>query len=460
MADFFIDDTATGTDSGADWANAFVSFTQLLASAFAAGDRAFVANTHTDGLAVDTTFTFPGTKAAPNRIYSVDNTGSPEPPDNTDLLFGALIDSEDLLVINGSLYMHGMELRSGTTSVASADNLQLSVLSTLQSNQHYEECKFSNQTSNTSSELIIGVIKASNAEAQSVIWTNCVAGLGAGGQAIEIRNTVFKWRNKSGKGVAIDITSSRHANPNLELFRPLTSGVAIELDGLDFSNLSALDGFCGVSSSDGSVGAFTMSNCKLNATSALVTGTRTSHYNGLVATLVNCDDGDTNYLFEEDRVAGNIITDTAKTLNATNGTTAFSWKMVSSADADFAFPLYTPWIPVWVDATGAKTVTMEILHDGGVTNLNNDEFWIEVMYALNPGDPLYGLVDDRMVPLATPAAQADSVEGDWTEDLANQNAQKAVTASITINEKGLIYARLALAKASQTIWVDPDPVVA
>ena len=459
MADFFIDDTATGTDSGADWANAFISFTQLLASAFAAGDRAFVANTHTDGLVADTTFTFPGTIAAPNEIYSVDNTGSPEPPDNTDLLAGALIDCTVDLILNGSFKMWGMDIRSGVTSASNADQLNLAISNALIAKQSYEECKLSSLSTGSGAAIKLGTPSGSSFEGQDIQFVNVVLGLAHVSSSVEVFDADVSWRNKPGLGVAFDITSSRHVNPNLELFDLLDMTSKVDLDGLDLSNLSTLDGLFRVASAKGGQNC-SVNNCKLNATFALVTGTRVARVNANVITLVNCDSGDTNYLFEQDSRQGNIVTDTAKTLNATNGTTAFSWKMVSSADADFIFPLYTPWIPVWVDATGAKTVTMEILHDGGVTNLNDDEFWIEVMYALNTGDPLYGLVDDRMVPLATPAAQADSVEGDWTEDLANENAQKAVTASITINEKGLIYARLALAKASQTIWLDPDPVVA
>lgn len=456
MTDFFIDDTATGTDSGADKTNAFISFTQLLASAFAAGDRAFGAHTHIEGLVADTTFTFPGTVTLLNEIYSVDFAGS-SPPVAADLRAGALIDCTNNLILAGSFYMHGMVIRSGITSASGGDDLNIATSG--QQLQIYEECALATLGSSATATMNIGVTDSSNTGKATVRFINTVLGIGNVNSTVMVENAYVSWRNASGKGVAVDITTSRHANPTMDLFSMSGRSAFVDLDGLDFSNLSDLDGLFDVSGSDDGVQGL-VSNCKLNATFALATGTRGDVPRGNILTLVNCDDGDTNYLFERDVKQGNIVTDTAKTLNATNGTTAFSWKMVSSADADFVDPLYTPWIPVWVDSTGSKTVTLEILHDGGVTNLNDDEFWIEVMFALNTGDPLYGLVTDRMVPLATPAAQTDSVEGDWTEDLANENAQKAVTASITVNEKGLIYARLALAKPSQTIWFDPDPVVA
>lgn len=459
MTDWFVDSGASGANDGTSKTDAYTGVVALLAGAFAAGDRVFGSHTHVEGLTADTTLTFPGTRAAPNEIHSVNFAGS-TPPVAADNLFGAKIDCDDNLKLNGSFHFINFDIRAGETSTTGGDQLELAMSSSVVANQKYENCKLSNLSTNGSAKLTMGLPDSGSNEGQTVELIDCVLGLGGINQSIQVQNCSLKWRNSEGLGVAMDITSTRHKNPTLHLFDPSATGSSIEVDGLDLSNLSALDGLFNVGRNEGSLARLTISNCKVHSVFALVTGTRQSSAHSLVATLVNCDDGDTNYLLEQDSEMGNVVTDTARTLNATDGTTAFSWKMVSSPDANFGFPLYTPWIPVWIDSPGSKTVTLEFLHDGGVTDLNDDEVSIEVMYALNTADPLYGLVTDRMVPLATPAAQADSVEGDWTEDLANENAQKAVTASITVNEKGLIYTRLALAKASQTIWVDPDPVVA
>jgi len=115
---------------------------------------------------------------------------------------------------------------------------------------------------------------------------------------------------------------------------------------------------------------------------------------------------------------------------------------------------------VWNDAVGSsQTVTCEILHDS-VTNLQDDEVWLETEYLGTSGFPLSLFANDRMADiLATPADQAASSETWTTTGLTNPNKQKLVTTQ-TPQEKGWYRCRVVVAKPSYTLYACPKLAVA
>ena len=99
-------------------------------------------------------------------------------------------------------------------------------------------------------------------------------------------------------------------------------------------------------------------------------------------------------------------------------------------------------------------MTCEILHDS-VTNLQDDEVWLETEYLGTSGFPLSLFANDRAADiLATPADQAASTETWTTTGLTNPNRQKLVTTQ-TPQEKGYYRCRVGLAKASYTVYACP-----
>jgi hypothetical protein len=114
----------------------------------------------------------------------------------------------------------------------------------------------------------------------------------------------------------------------------------------------------------------------------------------------------------------------------------------------------------WNETVGsAITATIEILHDSA-TNLKDDEVWAEFIYMGTSGNPLgVSTTDKKTDYFATGADQdAGTGAGNWTHSMANPNSQK-LSATFTVQEKGYISARVHLAKANKTIYVNPDIVV-
>jgi hypothetical protein len=159
---------------------------------------------------------------------------------------------------------------------------------------------------------------------------------------------------------------------------------------------------------------------------------------------------------------GDVYSETTivRTGGASNGTTPLSHKLVSSAARKFTAPLYGPDLVIWNAAVGsAKTATVEIVHDS-VTNLTDAEVWLEVEYLGTSGFPMSLFASDRKADiLATAADQTDSSEAWTTTGLTNPNTQK-LSVTFTPQEIGVVRARVVLAKASATVYVDPLITVA
>ena len=222
---------------------------------------------------------------------------------------------------------------------------------------------------------------------------------------------------------------------------------ASDLSGVAFTNL--LDW------SAEAPGLFTIRNTKLPANINVVTGTNPGP-GGIRVKMHNCDSGDTNYRFAEHSYEGSVVNETTivRTSGASDGTTPISWKMVSSANSKFWYPLVSPEIAIWNDTVGsAKTATIEIVNDG--TTFQDDEIWLEVEYLGTSGFPKGTKLSDRMTNiLATPANQAASTVA-WTTTGLTTPVKQKLSVTFTPQEKGYIQARVMLAELSKTVYIDP-----
>jgi hypothetical protein len=181
--------------------------------------------------------------------------------------------------------------------------------------------------------------------------------------------------------------------------------------------------------------------------------------------MYNCDSSDTNYRLWIAQQFGVITSDTAiyNDAGADDGSAqGFSWKMVSTADAEFPHQVLTSdEIVKWNETTtGTLTATVEIVHDsqGSGTNgaLRDDEIWLEVM-CMDPGGTPIGKWQSDMcanLNLNSNAADQASSSATWTGDSSGWDTQK-LSVSFTPKEKGYVHARVHLAKASATVYVDP-----
>lgn len=173
----------------------------------------------------------------------------------------------------------------------------------------------------------------------------------------------------------------------------------------------------------------------------------------------NCDSADTNYMLWIEDYAGSIKIETAlvKTGGASNGAVPFSLKMAASPNASYpTVPLESCELPaIWNAVTGSPvTVTVDVLHDSA-TNLTDSDIWLEVQYLGTSGFPLSSFINDAKADVLATAADQTASSATWTTTgMSNPNTQK-LAVTFTPQEAGYLQAKVILAKASTTVYVDP-----
>lgn len=437
-------------DSGATWALAKATLAGA-AAIDVKGDFIYLSSSHAEtGGTANFAYTAPSQflTIVATKIISANDAAEPPTSATAGALFslGTGAYSHDW---RGSLYAYGLTLETGDGFFNTDINLN-SYTSAANSRQTWEQCTFRIRGTGSASALCINAAgAASNTDVCFTKWINCSFKTAAN-QPIENYGH-FVWEGGEIEAGTVSLTN---------LFRGAISGrgAVYEISGVDLQNLATTTNIFLVSGSSQMYG--TIKDCRLPAS---WTGSLIS--TGMKAvgrfSMYNCDSGDTNYRLWIEDFTGSIKDETTivKSGGASDGTTPIAWKMTGSASCDeWACPLFTDNIPLWVDTTTSKTVEIDFIHDG-TTNLQNDEVWLEVSY---PGDASYPTAsfarDKRANVLAAPADHASSGATWTTTGLTNPNKQK-LSVTFTPQNKGVCYVRVALAKASQTIYVDPKPTV-
>lgn len=406
----------------------------------AAGDRLYVANDHSFtriGTSVAHNFTSPGTEASPCEIISVD-------PTNATPTYSAGA-TERGGTGNATFAFAGFAYMAGVTCES---NYNGSNRFTFNSNMPWgwtlEDCKLrivdtghgtlslmmfgtnSDQVDNNLLRLINTTVRFGNTKNRinlrcPVEWHG--GGVEAGGAGVPA--TLFLTSN----GVA----SGQFCGVGLDL--SLITGSLVDVSG-------------GISY------AIKLQDCKLGGGVAITTGEFDA--GGITVEVVNCDSGDTNYRTERYSYDGTVLHETTivRTGGASDGVTALSHKFASSANTKFYRPLVGPWISFWNETTGsAVTVAAEVVTDN--VTLTDAEAWIEVEYLGTSGVPLGSFASDRAADiLATPANQTTS-SATWTTTGLTTPVKQTLSKAVTPQEKGVIRARVCLAKASTTMYACP-----
>jgi hypothetical protein len=443
MAGHYVRSGATGSNNGSSWANAFTTLEAAFAAG-GAGDVFYVAHDHQENKAASGNWilTSPGTVSDPCYVLSCDDTA--EPP--TALLTGAVIDLKTgnyTFTITGSAYYYGITF--ATTPNSSSCDMYLG--NSTQFAMIFDRCNLALNGGNSGSFFfLVAAAATTNIDDHCIKLKNCMFTFSHASQYILPVGCRMDWLNGS-------VDSSGTAPITLFVL-PTANASQITIEGVDLSKVTGT--LFDVDAASVPCTNIRLANCKLgdNVTIAnTITG-----QGGAQILMDNCDSGDTNYRMEHYKYQGSIKTETTivKASGASDGTTPHSWKMASLATGPtFAFPLESPWIAQWNDSTGSsKTATIEIVHDSA-TDLTDGDVWIEVEYLGTSGSPIASLADDRKAGYLTAAADQAASSATWTTTgLTNPNTQ-AISVSFTPQEKGFIKARVMLAKANYTIYVDP-----
>ncbi len=456
MANFYVRSTDGNTDNGSTWALAKATLAGAFA-ACAAGDTVFVSKSHSEATGAMLTLASPGTLAAPVYVIGVDDTGNPQPP--TVAQSGAVISSTSGwgLDLQGVAYCSNIEIVCDISGANYEAFLGVGANSSAAGNNYWlvENGSVYQKSAHVGSFIKVGQAGTTTARKRS---------------ALRLKNTPVRFANASQKfelqgdfdweGGALNTTTV--APTALVAFGSVDNaavGIA-RITGVDLSGMASGESLVYLGGNPG--GRVVFVNCKLGSGVSITSGAYTSLIGPLVS-VENCDSADTNYRAGWYSPAGSVTTETTlvRSGGASDGTTSIAWKMASNADADYPIlSVESPYISIWNDTAGSsKTVTVEILHDS-TTNLTDGEIWLEVQYLGTSGFPLSSFISDAKASfLAAAADQTTSSETWTTTGMTNPNKQK-LSVTFTPQEKGYIQAKVYLAKASKTVYVDPKLTVA
>jgi hypothetical protein len=435
MATYFLWSGAGGSETGADWTNAFLTYTAALAAATASGDVIRVHKTHTEELAVDTIYTHQNHIS----VICVDKDASDAPSTMGTAAWIGHSTTYRAISMAGAfrVFIYGITFR---ISGSQADSLNLS--STDGSHFEYESCYlWQGNTNNVSS------IRCGAADAQSFTkLKNCSIRFNATGQLFHV---VSRLVIEGGELVASGTI------PTGGLFVAIvtdSAGSSLDCIGFDMSYLGS-NPIVGNATTNAFTAKF--AQCKLGTGFvALATQTNLNRSSAEVY-LFDCAVGDTHGFFGYYNSMGSIISDTG--IYFTSGAAAQSWKITTTADCSYYTPFETPWFGYYNSTLSAVTPYVEILRDGSATAYQDDEVWLDVLAKTTSGSTQSTLTTDRMAPLGTPANHAAGAGlGSWTGESGTAWSGKMVMASLTPAEAGHIQARIVVGEPSITVYADPQ----
>ena len=445
MANIYVNTAGSNTSPFDTWAKAATTLGAGLGVATNA-DTIWVKNTHSEVAAASTTETCP---TAPG-LRILTTSDATEPP--TSITTGAKVRTSgtNSLAVDGFAYIYGIEFVAGE---GSSGGPAVSIASTGASVAHglvLDACKCTIAATGASATINLGRSGASTIRDQAVEMINPVFKFGAAGQSVQLRGGRVRV-----VGATLDAAGSTPTTL-LKTAASCDGDTLIEcsdLSGRAFTNLVNWGTNCQAN--------IDVRNCKLPASIVVATGTHPGP-GGAVVRMHNCDSGNTNYRFSEQRYEGGLTDEhtLVKSGGASDAVTANSFKMVSSASALFQHPLKSPEFVQKVTSTGSPvTCTVDILHDS-LTALKDNEAWLEIIGMADSGSPLGTLGSDRASDILSAGAAQPSSAATWTTTgMTNPNKQKLEVTG-TLQQKGYVICRVCLAKPNYTIYADNKPSLA
>jgi hypothetical protein len=447
-----------GYSSGttANWAFAAIYLHYLCDSGYTlpvAGDTIYVSNNHAESCAAGGgTMSFPTSVNNPVNVICVSDSAAP--PTAAATTASVTWNSNGAATINGSCYWYGITFAFGNGQVA---NNNLSFGQYIENElQVYEKCKFVNTATGTGISTVFG--PSGRAEARLYKFIDTTFKFAGGSSAFSPANVRMQC---IGTGASLlDGAGSIPAT----LVRYAANGADVSFEGLDLSQFGS--GKYLVRVDEVGHAKSTFRNCKLGASVAITQGTAVGLHEIVVD---NCDSADTNYRKAYSTFLGTAVHETTKvrTSGASDGTTALSWKLDSNTLTKFpAVAFASPEIVKWNASTSSITVTVEYLHDtnvaagqgaGTASAFQNDEVYLEVQYLGTSGFPqsVFSKSSKASI-LATAADNSTGVgTGGWTTTGMTTPKSGKVSVTFTPTKAGFIHAKVYLAKASKTIYVDP-----
>ena len=432
MPTYYVWSGATGSGTGATWANAYTTLTTAF-SGHAAGDTYYVAHDHAENSTTAALILNGlGTLVAPTRILCVNRAGS-VPPVSADLRTTATVSTTGAFAItlggptSGSHYWYGIDFRSG----GAANLANITVGNSASQFFVLESCKFTLNNTSASSRFNLGGATSG----YEFTFRNCTFTFGSVSQGFQtgggINSSTFLGGSIAGAVIPTTLVQSptsimRFIGMNLSL---CVAGKTIFAAGSTLQNI--------------------LLDCKLGGAAITTTPTNLAHE----VFVVRSDSADTNYRQEKYTYAGTLTTETTivRSGGASDGTTPISWKIVTNANAEWIVPFDCLPRTIWNETTGSRTITIYGAWAGGAVPLN-DDIWFDATYLGTSGFPLASIGTSGKADILAAGTSVSSDSSTWGGSIATKFK---MTKTVTVNEKGPMMVIVKAATASSTFYIDP-----
>ncbi len=425
----------------------------------AAGDTLYIGDGHAQTQATTAvTCTFPGTLAAPNKIFIVDDTQA-----TVTLSSGASITMTGAgqYTVTGCIYVEasaqgGFVYNGG--SGAQAGNLSLGTTSSpKQVWKNFDYIQVGTSTGN------VNLGSATAGTSGMIELYNCRLKFAAAGTGLVCQSKLRIYN--------LSFLSGGTAPTNL--IKSSGNGLSYDviIDGADLSNMGTASNLI-VGGTTTQIGNVLFQGCKLPASwSGLLLSTDYA-VPGVRVAFHACDTADGMFAEATQDCFGKIVQETATFTrsdgasipNSKSGGTdpqLMSWKFTPTANCIYPSQvLKSDAIAVMDLITGdalpgvPMTLTAHALADQ-VAALTNKVFWMEVSYPGTAGSTVYTIVDNRPTTGLTTETALVSGYG-WTTSGMTNPQPVISTITFTPQEKGVILVRLCMGSATPaTLYVDP-----
>lgn len=429
--------TIGGTGKSTDgWVNAVVSLVQVISS-LAAGDDVNVYSGSANTQAAALTLTFPGTVAAPNRVFSTDRTNAPAQA--SDLVAGAsvTITGANALIITGCVYIWGVTFNQGTGITAASFTLGNSLSSDIFLDNCLLNCNI------TSAANTISVVLSANATSQRVRMRGCT---------ITFAGSTTSLINFSGGIIRFENCSFVSLNSTLiQLFSGLRPGTCI-VDGCDLTVIASGKNIIAALNCSS---IFQFINNKLTS-GALIPSP--SVYGAYVDLIVS-DSGATGYRQERYQVEGTSVASTTVYNSATDGVTPISWSISTTANNNHAHPFELFDMCEWV-APGTYAAT--VINVVSKIALTNADVWVDAHVLDTAGNPQAHVYSSGIATELT-AGSTLATGPTWSNPPATPTYYELQVPSFAVTIAGYVRFSVKVAKASiasGNLFIDPDVTVA
>lgn len=441
MATRYVSHLGSNTSPYDTWAKAATTLATAV-GAGSAGDVYYVAHDHAANYGSNTTMTFQGTAATPDRVMCVNRAGS-VPPVAADLTTGAIEGTNAAstsITLNGTVFMRGMTFAPGSGQSTTC-NLNMNSSGRV---QNYHLCAF--RLLSTGASSVISPVSDALGRTK---FTSCTLKFAATGQTLSPSVGEFICVGNPAASL-LEAGGTTPTNLLKNNSMPSTQFIGCDLSDMSGTLIAALGS---------AFSRVRLTNCKLHATAVLAA---TPSALPARAEMFGCHSTTNVRRDEMIDYLGALTTETTikRTDGASDGTTAFCWKIVTTANSERDYPFQTFEGAEWNEATGsALTLTVHTVTDN--VTLTDAEIWLEADYLGAAGAPISTRASDANATVLTAAANQASDSGEaWTTTGLTTPIKQKLEVTFTPAMIGLVRWRVCVAKASTTVYVCPKATLA